>query len=97
MAKRRIISIDGENYAINSQSTIRAALEEAGLESPPSVVSGGEVITPSDYDRPAPPHGMITNVTPIEKGASLRERLLDRECELIATRFCASFPVCAAR
>lgn len=91
MAKRRTITIDGENYPIDSGSTIRTALQEAGVENPPSVVSGGEVITPSDYDRPAPPHGMITNPTPIEKGATLRDRLLDQEFKLIA-HFLGEFP-----
>lgn len=91
MAKRKI-NIDGETVVVEPASTIGDTLEEAGKEKVPSVVSCGEVISPSDYNRPAPPHGMITNATPIEKGASLRERLLNREFELIATRFLRQFP-----
>jgi hypothetical protein len=53
-------------------------------------VSGGEVITPGDYDRPVPPR-MILNATPIEKGGSLCDRLLDQEFKLIA-RFLWEFP-----
>lgn len=90
MTKRRTISIDGENHPSHFDSTIREVLEEAGLETPPSIVSGGEVITPGDYDRPAPPR-MILNATPIEKGGSLRDRLLDQEFKLIA-RFLWEFP-----
>jgi hypothetical protein len=91
MAKRHTITIDGRNYPIYSDSTIRTVLQAAGVENPPSVVSNGEVITPSDYDRPAPPHGMITNPTPIEKGATLCDRLLDQEFKLIA-HFLGEFP-----
>lgn len=91
MAKR-IIEIDGGSILTDTGSSIRNALEQAGKSDVPSVVIGSEIITPSDYDRPAPPHGMITNSTPIRKGGSLRERLLDQELELIATRFLGTFP-----
>jgi hypothetical protein len=85
MARRKQVIIDGENRPIGSDSTIRTVLEEAGRPNVPSVVSNGEVITPIDYDRPAPPHGMTTNARPLEKGASLREHLLDQEFDLIAS------------
>src|SRR5918998_1271736 len=35
---------------------------------------------------------MLLNVTRIVKGATLRDRLLDQELELIATRFLGEFP-----
>lgn len=92
MARRRKIIIDGGNIECETDTTIRAALEQAGIDEPVSVVSGGEIITASDFDRPAPAYDMLLNQTPIEKGATLRERLLDRELGLIATRFLRQFP-----
>lgn len=69
MAKR-IIAVDGgDPGAYELGSTIDDVLKLAGSrEDVPQVIAGGEVITPEDYRRPAPPHGMITNATPIKKG-----------------------------
>jgi hypothetical protein len=91
---RRIIKIDGGNDThIDTDSTIRKALDTAGITNlPPSIVSGGEIIRASDFNHPVPSHDMLLNQTPIVKGASLRERLLDQELELIATRFLGEFP-----
>jgi hypothetical protein len=87
MTKRRITKIDGGSILADTGSSIRDALDLAGISNVPQVVSGGEIITQSDFNRTAPAHDMLINLIPIEKGASLRERLLDRECELIATTF----------
>jgi hypothetical protein len=85
MAKRRIIKIDGESTLADTASSIRNALNEAGITNmPTSVVTGGEIIMASDFNRPAPPHDMLLNQKPIVKGATLRDRLLDQEVELIA-------------
>jgi hypothetical protein len=85
------INVDG--IIVESGGSIRDVLELAGREDAIGVVTTcGEVITPRDYDRPAPPHGMVTNCSPIEKGASLRQRLLARECELIDKCFLQQFP-----
>ena len=92
MSKRRTIIIDGGSIIADPGISIGDALERAGITNlPPSVVTGGEIITPDDFNRPAPPSGMLTNLTPISKGAALRDRLLDQECDLIATRFLAQF------
>jgi hypothetical protein len=90
LAKR--YSVDGETIVVEEGSTIREVLEEAGCGNAAQVVAGGEVIAPEDYNRPAPPSGMLTNCTPIEKGDSLRERLLDEEALLITSRFLKRFP-----
>ena len=93
MAKRRVrvIKIDGGNIVDDTGCSIRSALEQAGIENVVSVVSGGEIIQAADFDRPLPAYDMLTNHKPIEKGASLRDRLLDYECTLIATRFLVHF------
>jgi hypothetical protein len=91
MAKRRVIKIDGGSILADTGSTIRNALEQIGMENVPSVVTGGEIITASDFARPLCSHDMILNLTPISKGASLRDRLLDYECTLIANRFLVHF------
>ena len=91
MAKRRVIKVDGGNVLSDTASSIRNVLEQVGIENPMSVVSGGEIITAADFDRPLPDHDMLVNLTEIEKGASLRDRLLDYECNLIATRFLVQF------
>lgn len=57
MARRKQTIIDGEIIHVESDATIRDVLTQAGIENPPSVVSGGEVITASDFDRPAPAMG----------------------------------------
>ncbi|MGH8651189.1 MAG: hypothetical protein ACREUI_00435 [Burkholderiales bacterium] len=90
--KRTIVDVDGNVIVTDSDTTIRTALEQAGIANDVvSVVSGGEIITAEDFDRPAPAHGMLTNQTDIEKGgATLRERLLNREFDLIA-RFLSTF------
>ena len=90
---QRIIVNDGV-VEVDPASTLRDILQWLGLAEVPSVVANGEVITPNDYDRPAPPHGMVTNATPIVKGGypSLRQRLLDIEISLIVNRFLRQFP-----
>jgi hypothetical protein len=92
MAKRRVIKIDGGSILADTGSSIRNALEQAGMENVPQVVSGGEIISAADFNRPLPAHDMLTNLTPLDKGASLRDRLLDQELVLIATRFLGEFP-----
>jgi hypothetical protein len=92
MAKRRTIIIDGGSILADPGISIGDALRQAGMTiMPASVVAEGEIITPDDFNRPAPPSGMLTNLTPISKGAALRDRLLDQEMDLIATRFLAQF------
>ncbi|MGH8653937.1 MAG: hypothetical protein ACREYE_17990 [Gammaproteobacteria bacterium] len=91
MARRKSTIIDGNVIVTDSDSSIRTALEQAGMENlPPSIVSGGEIITASDFDRPVPANDMLINQRSIKKGA-LRDRLLDKEFELI-TRFLSEFP-----
>lgn len=93
MARRKRTIVDGEIIVTDPDTTIRNTLKGAGIENlPPSVLSGGELITASDFDRPAPAYDMLTNLTDIEKGACLRELLLDKELELIANRFLREFP-----
>jgi hypothetical protein len=91
MAKRRVIKVDGGSILADTGSSIRNVLEQAGIENPLSVVTGGEIITAADFDRPLPAHDMLVNLTEIRKGASLKDRLLDYECALIATRFLVLF------
>jgi len=96
MARRkRTISVDGNNHiSVDEETSIRQALTMAGFETetmPPSITSGGEIITASDYDRPVPAPTMITNQTDMVKGAPLRNRLLDYEFELIS-HFVSEFP-----
>lgn len=91
MAKRRVIKVDGGAILADTGSSIRTALEQAGIENPMSVVAGGEIITAADFDQPLPDHDMLVNLTAISKGATLRDRLLDYECTLIATRFLVLF------
>jgi hypothetical protein len=91
MAKRRVIKVDGGAILADTGSSISNALEQIGMENVPSVVTGGEIIAASDFDRPLRSHDMILNLTPIKKGASLRDRLLDYECTLIANRFLVQF------
>jgi hypothetical protein len=55
MAKRRVIKIDGGSTLADTASSIRNALNEAGITNmPASVVTGGEIIMASDFNRPAP-------------------------------------------
>jgi len=97
MARRkRTISVDGNNHiSVDEETSIRQALTMAGFETetlPPSVTSGGELISASDYDRPVPAPTMITNQTDMEKGApTIRDKLLYYEFELIS-RFLSEFP-----
>lgn len=91
MAKRRVIRVDGGSILADTGSSIRNVLEQVGMENVPNVVSGGEIIQAADFNRPLPSHDMLINLIPIEKGASLRDRLLDYECTLIATRFLVHF------
>jgi hypothetical protein len=66
MAKR-IINIDSETTVVDSGSTIRDVLDQAGIDNVLSMVGGGEVITGSDYHiRPAAPYDVPNNATPIE-------------------------------
>jgi hypothetical protein len=91
MATRRI-KIDGGNVTdIDFDTSISDALREAGLGDRAHVIAGGEIIRPSDFNRPLPAHDMLTIQTPLEKGASLRDRLLDQELVLIVTRFLYKF------
>jgi hypothetical protein len=92
MARRKSAIIDGKIILDDTGGTIRDVLGRAGKGNPPSVVSGGEIIPATDFNRPAPAHDMLTNLTPLEKGAALRDRLLDQEFELIASRFLCEFP-----
>jgi hypothetical protein len=93
MATRRIrIDGSGETH-IDTDTSIRDALKEAGITNiPPSVITGGEIITTRDFNRPLPAYDMLTIQTDLEKGATLRDRLLDQELVLIATRFLGEFP-----
>lgn len=94
MARRkRHVTIDGNSHIIEPEASIADALRMAGFESmPPSITSGGELITVTDYSRPVPSHDMTTNQTDMVKGGgTLRERLLDSEFDLI-TRFLSEFP-----
>jgi hypothetical protein len=90
MTTRRI-KIDGNVTDIDFGTSISDALREAGLGDRAHVIAGGEIIGPSDFNRPLPPHDMLTNLTPLVKGASLRDRLLDQELVLIVTRFLYKF------
>jgi hypothetical protein len=90
MTTRRI-KIDGNVTDIDFGTSISDALREAGLGDRANVIAGGEIIGPSDFNRPLPPHDMLTNLTPLVKGASLRDRLLDQELVLIVTRFLYKF------
>jgi hypothetical protein len=93
MARRRIRIDGGGETHIDTDTSIRDALREAGITNmPPSVITGGEIITSDDYNRPLPANDMLTNQTDLEKGATLRDRLLDQELVLIATRFLGEFP-----
>jgi hypothetical protein len=65
MAKRRVIKIDGGSILADTGSSIRTALEQAGIENPMSVVAGGEIITAADFNRPLPDHDMLVNLTAI--------------------------------
>lgn len=91
--RKRTININGNNpVSVDPDISIRDALGEAGIENlPASIVSGGEVIAASDFDRPTPAHDMLLNLSHSLKGGSLRERLLDQEFDLIA-RFLGQFP-----
>jgi hypothetical protein len=93
MAKRRVrhIKVDGGNIVYDTGNSIRDVLEGAGIDNPAGVISGGEFITASDFNRPLPAHDMLTIQTPIKKGASLKDRLLDYECTLIVNRFLVQF------
>jgi hypothetical protein len=93
MAKRRVrhIKVDGGNIVYDTGNSIRDVLEGAGIDNPAGVISGGEFITASDFNRPLPAHDMLTIQTPIKKGASLKDRLLDYECALIVNRFLVQF------
>jgi hypothetical protein len=91
MARRRVIKLDGGRVLTDTGRSIRSALEQAGIENPISVVAGGEIISSRDFDQPLPDHDMLVNLTAISKGATLRDRLLDYECTLIATRFLVLF------
>jgi hypothetical protein len=93
MAKRRVrhIKVDGGNIVYDTGNSIRDVLEGAGIDNPAGVISGGEIITASDFNRPLPAHDMLTIQTPIKKGASLKDRLLDYECALIVNRFLVQF------
>jgi hypothetical protein len=91
MAKRRVIKVDGGSILADTGSSIRNVLEQVGMENVPNVVSGGEIIQAADFNRPLPSHDMLINLIPIEKGASLRDRLLDYECTLIASHFLVEF------
>jgi hypothetical protein len=92
MATRRIRIDGGCEAYIYPGTSIGNALREAGLGDTVSVTTGGEIITSADFNRPLPANDMLTNLTPLEKGASLRDRLLDQELVLIATRFLGEFP-----
>jgi hypothetical protein len=61
MARRKSTIIDGKIILDDTGGTIRDVLGRAGKGNPPRVVSGGEVITRENFDRPAPAHDMITN------------------------------------
>jgi hypothetical protein len=87
------VRIDGKFIFVEEGDTIRDALRKAGMDQmPPSMVTGGEIIRAADYNRPVPSYDMITNQKDMVKGGSVRDRLLDQEVELIATRFLAEFP-----
>jgi hypothetical protein len=89
----RRVRIDGKFIYVEEGETIRDALRKGGMnQMPPSMVTGGEIIKPADYNRPVPSYDMLTNQQDIVKGGSVRDRLLDQEVELIATRFLADFP-----
>jgi hypothetical protein len=89
----RRVRIDGKFIYVEEGETIRDALRKGGMnQMPPSMVTGGEIIKPADYNRPVPSYDMLTNQQDIVKGGSVRDRLLDQEVELIATRFLAEFP-----
>jgi hypothetical protein len=93
MAKRRIKIDGGNDTDIDFGTSISEALREAGITNmPPCVIAGGEIITARDFNRPLPAYDMLTNQTALEKGATLRDRLLDQELVLIATRFLGEFP-----
>jgi hypothetical protein len=91
MARRRSMTIDGGNIFDNMESSIRKILEGMGKQDATQVVGDGQLITQADLDRPMPQHNMITNLIPVEKGATLRDQLLDQEFGLIAL-FLAQFP-----
>lgn len=90
MARRKRTMVDGKIIE-DEGGTIQSALEAAGRQDVSHVIAGGELITAEHFDRPATAHDMITNQTDIEKGATLREYLLNREFDLITTRFLAQF------
>jgi hypothetical protein len=90
MTKRRI-RIDGNVTDIDFGTSISDALKGAGLDDRANVIAGGEIIRPSDFNRPPPAYDMLTEQTALEKGATLRDRLLDQELVLIVTRFLYKF------
>jgi hypothetical protein len=89
----RRVKINGKFIYVEEGETIRDALRKGGMnEIPPSIVTGGEIIKVADYNWPVPSYDMLTNQSDMVKGGSVRDRLLDQEAELIATRFLAEFP-----
>jgi hypothetical protein len=91
MATRRIKIDGGNDTDIDFGTSISDALREAGLGGRAHVIAGGEIIRASDFNRPLPAYDMLTIQTALEKGASLRDRLLDQELVLIVTRFLYKF------
>lgn len=92
MARRKTTVIDGNIMIHDPGDSILSVLERLGRVKLSHVVAGGEIISADDFDRPVPSHDMITNQTPMIKGGTLRDRLLDQEFVLIATRFLGEFP-----
>lgn len=90
MARRKRTIVDGQIIEEEAPS-IQSVLDAAGIQHASHVLSGGEVISSSDFNRPAPSRRIITNQTNIIKGAALRDRLLDQEFELISTQFLGHF------
>lgn len=90
----RRVKINGKFIYVEEGETIRGALRIKGgmNQIPPSIVTGGEIIKVADFNQPVPSDDMLTNQSDMVKGGSVRDRLLDQEAELIATRFLAEFP-----
>lgn len=84
MARRKQTIIDGTIVDVQPDSTIRDVLTMAGIDHIPNIVSGGEVISARDFNRPIPPHDIITNQRNMDKGASFRDRLLNKKFDLIS-------------